>query len=239
MQRHMYYLYCWITCLNGTTHNHDCVTLITLERFFFFFQLQRLFSECISLYRILDDKPSLWYPIYSTSTFNQNTSLVKNLTGFIPSKQELHVLFTLSYKSCLPVSHRHDIQKRNRLDRYRIRNTLKRFLKKLGNSSVDEYSLKLKYLVEMAGIVPTLGSEVYHISAGSSQSGGTFTHVKVTGEIGIQTSGSRYPDGSLVSSRYVIFLVYLCHSFAFMKIWFGCGSIGTRWLHNSFPDLDG
>ncbi|XP_019730793.1 tyrosine-protein kinase JAK2 isoform X1 [Hippocampus comes] len=111
----------------------------------------------------------------------------------------------ISYKSCLPVSHRHDIQKRNRLDRYRIRNTLKRFLKKLGNSSVDEYSLKLKYLVEMAGIVPTLGSEVYHISAGSSQSGGRFTHVKVTGEIGIQTSGSRYPDGSLVWQTFCDF----------------------------------
>ncbi|XP_061634830.1 tyrosine-protein kinase JAK2 isoform X1 [Phyllopteryx taeniolatus] len=103
----------------------------------------------------------------------------------------------VSYKSCLPKPHRHDIQKRNRLDRYRIRHTLKRFLKKLGNCSVDECCLKLKYLVEMAGIVPTLGSEVYHMSAGSSHSSGTFTHVKVTGETGIQTSGSCNPDGSL------------------------------------------
>ncbi|KAM9796670.1 tyrosine-protein kinase JAK2 isoform X1 [Syngnathus typhle] len=103
----------------------------------------------------------------------------------------------ISYKSCLPESHRHDIQKRNRLDRYRIRNALQRFLKKLGNSFVDEYSLKLKYLVQMAGIVPTLGSEVYHVSAGSSHSTGMFTHVKVSGEIGIQTSGSCNPDGSL------------------------------------------
>ncbi|XP_077389935.1 tyrosine-protein kinase JAK2 [Festucalex cinctus] len=103
----------------------------------------------------------------------------------------------ISYKSCLPGSHRHDIQKRNRLDRYRIRNTLKRFLKKLGNISVDKYSLKLKYLVEMAGIVPTLGSEIYQVSAGSSHSSGTFTHVKIAGEIGIQTSGTRHPDGSL------------------------------------------
>ncbi|XP_061680905.1 tyrosine-protein kinase JAK2 isoform X2 [Syngnathoides biaculeatus] len=103
----------------------------------------------------------------------------------------------VSYKSCLPETHRHDIQKRNRLDRYRIRHTLKRFLKKLGNCSVDECCLKLKYLVEMAGIVPTLGSEVYHISAGSSNSNGMFTYVKVTGETGIQTSGSCHPDGSL------------------------------------------
>ncbi|KAK5930669.1 hypothetical protein CgunFtcFv8_026887 [Champsocephalus gunnari] len=68
---------------------------------------------------------------------------------------------TVSYKSCLPKLHRHDIQRRNRLDRFRIRNTLKRFLKKLGNCSIDESSLKLKYLIELAGIEPSLGSETF------------------------------------------------------------------------------
>ncbi|XP_061884061.1 tyrosine-protein kinase JAK2-like [Entelurus aequoreus] len=112
---------------------------------------------------------------------------------------------TVSYKSCLPKSHRHDIQKRNRLDRYRIKNTLKRFLKKLGNCSVDECSLKLKYLVELAGIVPTLGNEVYCVSAGSSHSNGTFTHLRVSGETGIQTSGSSQPDGFLAWQAFCDF----------------------------------
>ncbi|KAM9848338.1 tyrosine-protein kinase JAK2 [Aulostomus maculatus] len=103
---------------------------------------------------------------------------------------------TVSYKSCLPKSHRHDIQKRNRLDRYRIRNIFKRFLRKLGNSKVDECILKFKYLVELAGIVPTLGSETFHVNASLSHSDVTFTHVQVTGETGLQTK-SCDPDGSL------------------------------------------
>lgn len=112
-----------------------------------------------------------------------------------------HVLFLFSYKSCLPKSHRHDIQKRNRLDRFRIRNTLKRFLKKIGNCSVDECSLKLKYLIELAGIVPSLGSESFQVDFSASQSKSTFTLIRVTGETGIQTSGSCNPDSSLVRTR--------------------------------------
>uniref|UniRef100_A0A8C9X2A5 Tyrosine-protein kinase n=1 Tax=Sander lucioperca TaxID=283035 RepID=A0A8C9X2A5_SANLU len=104
---------------------------------------------------------------------------------------------SFSYKSCLPKSHRHDIQKRNRLDRYRIRNTLKRFLKKLGNCSVDEYSLKIKYLIELAAIEPSLGSETFQVNPSSSHSKSTFSLVRVTGETGIETSGSWLPDGSL------------------------------------------
>uniref|UniRef100_A0A8P4GAN3 Tyrosine-protein kinase n=1 Tax=Dicentrarchus labrax TaxID=13489 RepID=A0A8P4GAN3_DICLA len=103
---------------------------------------------------------------------------------------------TVSYKSCLPKSHRHEIQKRNRLDRYRIRNTLKRFLKKLGNCSVDEYSLKLKYLIELAGIEPSLGTETFQVNSSSSHLKATFSLVRVTGETGIQTSESCHPDGA-------------------------------------------
>ncbi|KAM7409604.1 hypothetical protein PAMA_001203 [Pampus argenteus] len=103
---------------------------------------------------------------------------------------------TVSYKSCLPKSHRLDIQKRNRLDRYRIRNTLKRFLKKLGNCSVDECSLKLKYLIELAGIEPSLGCETFQVNL-SSHSKSSFTLVRVSGETGIQTGGSSQPDGAL------------------------------------------
>uniref|UniRef100_A0A8D3D2R9 Tyrosine-protein kinase n=1 Tax=Scophthalmus maximus TaxID=52904 RepID=A0A8D3D2R9_SCOMX len=111
------------------------------------------------------------------------------------------ILFLFSYKSCLPKSHRHDIQKRNRLDRYRIRNTLKRFLKKLGNCSVDECSLKLKYLVELAGIEPSLGSETFKVDPSASHSiHSTFSLMRVTGESGIQT-GRSCPDSSPVRER--------------------------------------
>ncbi|XP_013866245.1 tyrosine-protein kinase JAK2 [Austrofundulus limnaeus] len=95
---------------------------------------------------------------------------------------------TVSYKSCLPKSHRLDIQKRNRLDRFRIRKSLKRFMKKLGNCSVDVCSLKLKYLIELAGIQPSLGSETFHVNCFSSYSNTTFSLVCVNGETGIQTS---------------------------------------------------
>ncbi|XP_074490739.1 tyrosine-protein kinase JAK2 isoform X2 [Sebastes fasciatus] len=104
---------------------------------------------------------------------------------------------SVSYKSCLPKSHRHDIQRRNRLDRYRIRNTLKRFLKKLGSCSVDECCLKLKYLIELAGIEPSLGSETFQVNPSSSPSKSTFSHVRVTGEGGIETGGSCNPDDAL------------------------------------------
>uniref|UniRef100_A0A3Q4G7N9 Tyrosine-protein kinase n=1 Tax=Neolamprologus brichardi TaxID=32507 RepID=A0A3Q4G7N9_NEOBR len=98
---------------------------------------------------------------------------------------------TVSYKSCLPMSHRHDIQKRNRLDRYRIRNTLKRFLKKLGNCSVDECTLKLKYLIELSGIEPSVGTETFQVNYSSSHPTSDFSLVRVTGETGIQTVLSR------------------------------------------------
>ncbi|KAG7513365.1 tyrosine-protein kinase JAK3 [Solea senegalensis] len=104
---------------------------------------------------------------------------------------------TVSYKSCLPKSHRHDIQRRNRLDRYRIRNTLKHFLKKLGNCSVDECSLKLKYLTEMAGIEPSLGSETFKVDPSASHSKSAFGLIRVTGETGIQTSGGCQSDSSM------------------------------------------
>lgn len=112
-----------------------------------------------------------------------------------------YILFLYSYKSCLPKSHRHEIQKRNRLDRYRIRNTLKRFLKKHGNCSVDEYSLKLKYMIELAGIEPSLGCEIFHVNPSSSNLISSFTLVRVTGETGIQTNGGSQPDGALVRTK--------------------------------------
>uniref|UniRef100_A0A672JQ86 Tyrosine-protein kinase n=1 Tax=Salarias fasciatus TaxID=181472 RepID=A0A672JQ86_SALFA len=104
---------------------------------------------------------------------------------------------TVSYKSCLPKSHRYDIQRRNRLDRYRIRNTLKCSLKKLSNCSIDDCGLKLKYLIDLAGIVPVVGSETFRVNNSSSQSKPPFSLVRVTGETGIQTSGSDQPDEDL------------------------------------------
>nr|AMV91903.1 janus kinase 3 [Acanthogobius hasta] len=102
---------------------------------------------------------------------------------------------SVSYKSCLPKSHRHDIQKRNRLDRYRIRNTLKHFLRKLGNCSVDACTLKVKYLIELAVIEPSLGTDVFQVDCSFCKS--VSTHVRVSGEYGIQTKGDGDPDKSV------------------------------------------
>ncbi|XP_029905111.1 tyrosine-protein kinase JAK2 [Myripristis murdjan] len=106
---------------------------------------------------------------------------------------------TVSYKSCLPKIHRHDIQNRNRLDRYLIRNSLKDFLKRLGCCSVDEHSLKLKYLIELASVEPSLGCEVFHVNhfASPSAKEPAFTVVRVSGEAGIQTSGNCQSDSVL------------------------------------------
>lgn len=121
--------------------------------------------------------------------------------------QDVNILyFPLSYKSCLPKSHRHDIQSRNRWDRYRIRITLKRFLQRLGNSSVDECSLKLKYLTELAGIVPSLGSEIFKVDPLASHSKSSFSLIRVTGETGIQTGGSDEPESSMVRKKMKLVL---------------------------------
>lgn len=103
-----------------------------------------------------------------------------------------------SYKSCLPRSHLMEIQKRNLVDRYRIRHTLKHFLKKLGSSSVDEYSLKLKYLIELTGIIPTLGSETYQVNHSTEHLKSAITRVRVNGETGIQTFSGSETDGDQV-----------------------------------------
>ncbi|CAL8393463.1 unnamed protein product [Boreogadus saida] len=105
---------------------------------------------------------------------------------------------SVSYKSCLPKLHSMDLQRRNRLVRYRIRTKLKCLLKKLGGCSVDECSLKLKYLMELAAIEPSLGSETYAVNrSGPHQSpAASHTSLRVTGEAGIQTNGNQDPDGT-------------------------------------------
>lgn len=72
---------------------------------------------------------------------------------------------------------------------------------------MDECSLKLKYLVELAAIVPTLGSEVFRVNDSPDQSSSTFTLVRVTAETGIQTSGPvDYRAGDLVRTRLICLL---------------------------------
>lgn len=111
------------------------------------------------------------------------------------------VMSPCSYKSCLPKSHRVDIEKRNWVERFRIRNTLKRFLKMLGNCPVDDFNLKLMYLTELAGIQPSLGSETFPVDPSSSRLNNcsVVSLVKVTGESGVQTSEGC--DGAAVRSR--------------------------------------
>uniref|UniRef100_A0A7N6BWS5 Tyrosine-protein kinase n=1 Tax=Anabas testudineus TaxID=64144 RepID=A0A7N6BWS5_ANATE len=158
-------------------------------------RISPVFDCCVIDYLFAQVKYKICYSLNITFII----SLTKDLQmfpQFVVVTPNL-ILFSCSYKSCLPKSHRHDIQKRNRLDRYRIRNTLKRFLKKIGNCSVDECSLKVKYLIELAGIVPSLGSEIFQVNPSASQSNSTFTLMRVTGETGIQTSGTCHPDGAL------------------------------------------
>ncbi|XP_062855524.1 tyrosine-protein kinase JAK2 [Trichomycterus rosablanca] len=83
-----------------------------------------------------------------------------------------------SYKSCLPNSHREEIQRMSRLARYQIRKTLKRFLKKLGRCAAGERSLKLKYLMELSAMEPEYGTETFNTRR---------CVVRVSGEGGIQT----------------------------------------------------
>lgn len=108
---------------------------------------------------------------------------------------------SFSYKSCLPKSHRVDIEKRNWVERFRIRNTLKHFLKKFGNCAVEDCNLKLMYLTELAGILPSLGNEIFNVDPSSSHSNkrSPVSLVQVTGEFGIQTSESC--EGAVVRSR--------------------------------------
>lgn len=63
---------------------------------------------------------------------------------------------------------------------------------------MDECSLKVKYLIELAGIVPSLGSESFKVEPPASQSKSPFIFMRVTGETGIQTSGGCPPDGAMV-----------------------------------------
>ncbi len=114
------------------------------------------------------------------------------------SLQQIVYSSPFSYKSCLPKSHRHDIQKRNALNRYRIRASLKDYLKKVGNCSVDVCSLKIKYLLELGDIEPSLGSETFKVIPSSSHSKSAVSLLRVTGGTGIQTSGSCDSDSTLV-----------------------------------------
>lgn len=124
----------------------------------------------------------------------------KPSVGNFPRGVVFVVNSSFSYKSCLPKSHRVDIEKRNWVERFRIRNTLKHFLKKFGNCAVDDCNLKLMYLTELAGIHPSLGSEIFIVDPSSSCSNKRLpvSLVQVTGEFGIQTSESC--EGAVVRS---------------------------------------
>ncbi|KAG5850828.1 tyrosine-protein kinase JAK2 [Anguilla anguilla] len=104
---------------------------------------------------------------------------------------------TVSYKSCLPETHRQDIQRLNRLSRYRIRKTLKHILHKLGRCPVGGHSLKIKYLIELAAVVPSHGKESFQVhDAGWQQKGEEprCMFLQVSGENGIQTRAANVQE---------------------------------------------
>ncbi|XP_051790937.1 tyrosine-protein kinase JAK2 [Erpetoichthys calabaricus] len=106
------------------------------------------------------------------------------------SKQNLQdVCREISYKSCLPESHRHEIQKQHALARYRIRKTLKRYLRQLSNCQADELSLKLKYLLDLETVTPSFGTEQFQVWNPNSIHQGdnvALQLIQVSGESGIQ-----------------------------------------------------
>uniref|UniRef100_A0A8C4TMB6 Tyrosine-protein kinase n=1 Tax=Erpetoichthys calabaricus TaxID=27687 RepID=A0A8C4TMB6_ERPCA len=109
------------------------------------------------------------------------------------SKQNLqdhfNSLCAFSYKSCLPESHRHEIQKQHALARYRIRKTLKRYLRQLSNCQADELSLKLKYLLDLETVTPSFGTEQFQVWNPNSIHQGdnvALQLIQVSGESGIQ-----------------------------------------------------
>lgn len=114
--------------------------------------------------------------------------------------------FFLRYKSCLPQAHRQEIQGLSRLARYQIRKTVKRFLKRLGNCQASERNLKLKYLMELSAIEPSLGTETFQgQDGGCRQSQQSYTRlIRVSGETGVQTR----IDNTAVS---VYILFYFTH----------------------------
>lgn len=103
-----------------------------------------------------------------------------------------------SYKSCLPETHRRDIQRLSRLARYQIRKTLKRFLRKLGDCSAGVRNLKLKYLMELSTVEPAYGSESFnmHHSGWLEQSEQErVKSIRVSGEGGIQIQTTEHQVG--------------------------------------------
>ncbi|KAJ8408317.1 hypothetical protein AAFF_G00257310 [Aldrovandia affinis] len=97
---------------------------------------------------------------------------------------------TVSYKSCLPETHRQDIQRLNRLARYHLRKTLRHFLHKLGRCPTGTHSLKLKYLMELATVEPSHGTESFQVQDPGWQQKGkepVCKFILVSGEDGIQT----------------------------------------------------
>ncbi|KAK1157003.1 tyrosine-protein kinase JAK2-like [Acipenser oxyrinchus oxyrinchus] len=97
----------------------------------------------------------------------------------------------VSYKSCLPPEHKQAIQRLDRLTRYRIRKLLKQVLFRLSRCQADGHSLKLKYLLDLAAVEPSFGTELFRVrDPARSQQGedSAFRFIRVSGESGIQWS---------------------------------------------------
>ncbi|RXM98395.1 Tyrosine-protein kinase JAK2 [Acipenser ruthenus] len=97
----------------------------------------------------------------------------------------------VSYKSCLPPEHKEAIQRLDRLTRYRIRKLLKQVLCRLSHCQADGHSLKLKYLLDLAAVEPSFGTELFRVRDPAwSQQGedSAFRFIRVSGESGIQWS---------------------------------------------------
>lgn len=96
-----------------------------------------------------------------------------------------------SYKSFLPRSTQERIQEYNVLTRKRIRCRFMRFIQRFSDCRATVCNLKLKYLMSLETLLPSLYLERFQVS---DLSGGQVTIV-VTGNKGIQWSRARKEDG--------------------------------------------
>lgn len=111
-----------------------------------------------------------------------------------------------SYKSFLPVSMRSRIQEYNILTRKRIRYRFRKFIQQFSECKATVCNLKLKYLMSLEMLLPSLYSERFQVTDTSSNE----VTIIVTGNKGIQWSKGKEEDRA-EEVRTNLLQVCCCH----------------------------
>ncbi|XP_007896987.1 tyrosine-protein kinase JAK2 [Callorhinchus milii] len=96
----------------------------------------------------------------------------------------------VSYKSCIPIPFRCQIQQHNFVTRKRIRRKFYKFLRKISLCETDQRFLKLKYLMDMRNMEGVSGKETFRVRdpMGRSEGRNSYKFISVSGDAGIQWS---------------------------------------------------